>query len=50
MTIAQRMNVQTRAVRHYWTKIQDALEVYPVPGQNLRIQTQIRAREQGLIN
>ncbi|MDF5722473.1 MAG: response regulator transcription factor [Rhizonema sp. PD37] len=50
MTIAKRMNVQTRAVRYYWTKIQDVLEVYPVPGQNLRIQTHIRAKEQGLIH
>lgn len=49
ITIAKRMNVERRAVRHYWTKIQDALEVYPHPGKNLRIQTQIRAREKGLI-
>ena len=49
IAIAKRMNVEKRAVRHYWTKIQDALEVYPAPGKNLRIQTQIRAREKGLI-
>jgi DNA-binding NarL/FixJ family response regulator len=50
ITIAERMNVERRAVRYYWTKIQDALEVYPTPGKNLRTQTQIRAREKGLIN
>ncbi|MEA5448557.1 response regulator transcription factor [Leptolyngbya sp. CCNP1308] len=48
--IAEQMNVSERTVRHYWTKVQDALDVYPDPGKNIRIQTQIRAREEGLID
>ncbi len=44
-TIAERMCVAERTVRHYWTKIQDALGVYPEPGKNIRIQTEMRARE-----
>jgi DNA-binding NarL/FixJ family response regulator len=49
-TIAEQMNVSERTVRHYWTKVQDALDVYPDPEKNTRIQTQIRAREVGLID
>ncbi|MGL5795748.1 MAG: response regulator transcription factor [Waterburya sp.] len=48
--IAKRMNVAERTVRHYWSKIQDALEVYPETGKNIRIQTEILAREEGLID
>lgn len=48
--IAEQMNVSERSVRHYWTKVQDALDVYPEPGKNIRIQTEIRAREEGLID
>jgi DNA-binding NarL/FixJ family response regulator len=48
--IAQQMNIGERTVRHHWTRIQDALEVYPDEGKNLRIQTEIRAREEGLID
>ena len=52
--IAQRMYKSERAVRTYWTKIQDVLGVYPEDckqsGKNMRIQTEIRAREEGLID
>ncbi len=48
--IAKRMNVSIRTVRHYWTKIQDVLEVYPEEGENKRIKTEIRAREKCLID
>ncbi|MBN8564958.1 MAG: response regulator transcription factor [Leptolyngbya sp. UWPOB_LEPTO1] len=48
--ISERMNVAERTVRHYWTKIQDALEVYPEKGKNIRIQTEMRAREMGLLD
>ena len=48
--IAERMNVSERTVRHYWTKIQDVLEVYPDEGKNVRIQTEIYARQAGLID
>ena len=48
--IAKRMNVAERTVRHYWSKIQDALKVYPEAGKNIRIQTEIVAREEGLID
>ncbi|ACK71064.1 response regulator receiver protein [Gloeothece citriformis PCC 7424] len=48
--IAEQMGVSERMVRHYWTKIQDVLGVYPEEGQNIRIKTEIRAREEGLID
>jgi DNA-binding NarL/FixJ family response regulator len=48
--IAERMRVSERSVRHYWSKIQDALEVYPDAGKNIRIQTEMRSREEGLID
>ena len=52
--IAKEMNVAERTVRHYWTKIQDMLDIYPEDskkeGKNLRIQTEIRAREEGIID
>ena len=48
--IAKRMNVAERTVRHYWTKVQDALEIYPEAGKNIRIQTETIAREAGLID
>lgn len=48
--IAERMRVAERTVRHYWTKIQDVIEVYPEEGKNIRIQTEMRAREEGLID
>ncbi len=52
--IAKEMNVAERTVRHYWTKIQDVLDIYPEDskkeGKNLRVQTEIRAREEGLID
>jgi DNA-binding NarL/FixJ family response regulator len=48
--IAERICVSERTVRHYWTKVQDALDVYPEDGKNIRIQTEIRAREEGLLD
>jgi DNA-binding NarL/FixJ family response regulator len=52
--IAQRMCVAERTVRHYWTKIQDVLGIYPEDskqeGKNIRIETEIRARQAGLID
>ena len=52
--IAERMHLHERTVRAYWTKIQDALNVYPQDckqsGKNMRIQIEIRAREEGLID
>lgn len=48
--IAKRMNVSERTVQYYWTKIRDVLEVYPDNDKNLRIQTEVRAREEGLID
>ena len=49
-TIADRMNVSQGLIKHYWRKIRDELGVYPDEGTNLRIQTEIRAREEGLID
>jgi DNA-binding NarL/FixJ family response regulator len=48
--IAERMRVAPRTVRHYWTKVQDVLSVYPEDGKSLRIQTEKRAREEGFID
>ena len=48
--IAQTMHKSERMIRHYWSKIQDALEIYPEEGKNMRAVTQIRARETGLID
>lgn len=48
--IAERMSVSERMVRHYWSKLQDALEVYPEEGKNIRIQTEMQARAKGLID
>ena len=48
--IAERMNVSERTVRNYWNKVQDILNVYPEAGKNIRIQTEIRAREEGWID
>jgi len=48
--IAERMHIAERTVRHYWTKIQDALDVYPDEGINIRVQTEKRAREAGLLD
>ena len=48
--IADKMHVSERTIRHYWSKVQDALDVYPESGKNIRIQTEIRAREEGLID
>lgn len=48
--IAQEMNVSERTVRHYWTRTQDALEVYPDKGSNIRIQTYNKARAIGLLD
>jgi DNA-binding NarL/FixJ family response regulator len=48
--IGERMNIAERTVRHYWSKVQDVLDVYPDEGKNIRIQTEKRAREEGLID
>lgn len=48
--ISKRMNIADRTVRNYWTKIQDALEIYPEDDKNLRLQTEKKTRETGLID
>ncbi len=52
--ISERMYRSERAVRAYWTKIQDVLGLYPEDckkqGKNIRIQTEIYARQAGLID
>ncbi|WP_310488398.1 response regulator [Chamaesiphon sp. VAR_69_metabat_338] len=47
--ISEQLNVTERAVRHYWTKVQDVLEI-DRDNLNLRILTLNRAREVGLID
>ncbi|MBP5973388.1 response regulator transcription factor [Brasilonema sp. CT11] len=48
--IAERLCVSERMVRHYWSKLQDALGVYPEEGKNIRIQTEMGARVEGFID
>jgi DNA-binding NarL/FixJ family response regulator len=48
--IANKIHMSERTVRIYWTKVQDALDVYPDEGISLRVLTLKRAREEGLIN
>jgi DNA-binding NarL/FixJ family response regulator len=48
--IAENMCISERMVRHYWSKLQDALNIYPEAGKNIRIQTEIKARSEGLID
>jgi DNA-binding NarL/FixJ family response regulator len=48
--IAEKMCISERMVRHYWNKLQDTLNVYPGEGKNIRIQTEMRARAEGLID
>ena len=48
--IAENMCVSERMVRHYWSKLQDVLNIYPEEGKNIRIQTEIKARSEGLID
>ena len=48
--IAQNMCISERMVRHYWSKLQDALNIYPEEGKNIRIQSEMRARAEGLID
>ena len=52
--IARHICVSERMVRHYWERVQDALgldcDELKNQGKNLRIVTQIRAREVGLID
>lgn len=48
--IAEQMNVAERTVRYYWSRVQNALQVYPETGVNMRVQTYIRAREVGLLD
>ena len=48
--IAERMKVSERTVRNYWNKAQNILNVYPEEGKNIRIQTEIRARQEGWID
>jgi DNA-binding NarL/FixJ family response regulator len=48
--IANRIYKSKRMVRHYWTKVQDVLNVYPDEGENIRVKTGIRAREEGFID
>lgn len=52
--IAKHMCVSERMVRHYWDRVQEALNIdceeLKNQGKNLRVMTQIRAREAGLID
>ena len=52
--IAKHMRVSERMVRHYWDRLQEALNIdceeLKNQGKNLRVMTHIRAREAGLID
>ncbi|MEO0769617.1 MAG: response regulator transcription factor [Cyanobacteria bacterium J06649_4] len=47
--IAQEMGISDRTVRNYWTRIQDALNIYDDQSQDLKIQIQKAAQKAGLI-
>ena len=47
--IAEEMGISDRTVRNYWTRIQDALNVYDDRNQDLKIQIQKAAQKAGLI-
>jgi DNA-binding NarL/FixJ family response regulator len=49
-SIAERMHVAERTVHYYWKKVRNALNIHPEEGKNIRIQTEIRAREEGLLD
>ncbi|BAY81492.1 two-component response regulator [Calothrix parasitica NIES-267] len=44
------MSIAESTVRHYWTRIQDELRVYPDTAKNKRIHTINLAKEKGLID
>ncbi len=48
--IAQEMNLAIRTVRVYWSKAQDALEIYPDKRYNRRIQTYNKVRQLGFLD
>ncbi len=48
--IAKHMNISERTVRHYWSRVQDALGVYPEADTNIRVQTYNKARQSGLLD
>ncbi|MEL6158616.1 MAG: response regulator transcription factor [Cyanobacteria bacterium J06554_11] len=48
--IAREMGLSDRTIRNYWSRIQDALNIYDDPNKDLRIQIQIAARKAGLIH
>ena len=48
--IATRIGVAERTVRHYWARVHNALGIYPEDNKNMRIQTEIQARKEGLID
>jgi DNA-binding NarL/FixJ family response regulator len=48
--IAKQMHTHERTIRNYWTKLQDALEVYPEEDKNLRVLTLKKARDEGLLD
>ncbi|MGB6296194.1 MAG: response regulator transcription factor [Rivularia sp. (in: cyanobacteria)] len=48
--IAKEMSIAESTVRHYWTRIQDELRVYPDTAKNKRIHTINLAKEKGLID
>ncbi|MGD1898468.1 MAG: response regulator transcription factor [Phormidesmis sp.] len=47
--IAQAMGISDRTVRNYWSRIQDALNIYDDNQKDLRIQIQQAAKRVGLI-
>ena len=50
--IAEELNVTERSVRHYWTKLQDVLNIYTTKSDrvNPRILTLNKARTEGLLD
>jgi len=48
--IARTMGLSDRTIRNYWSRIQDAFNIYDNPDKDVRIQIQLAARQAGLIH
>ena len=47
---AKILNISERTIHHYWARAQNALDIYPQEGTNMRLRTYKEARERGLLD
>lgn len=48
--ISEKIHLSPRAVRYHWSRLQNALEIHPEKGINMRVQTYNKARQIGLLD